>query len=85
MQTAAQTLLSYGIIIGKAVLKHVPVVRRPVVTLRLISSFSSVHLEERGFESTTVADILKAKGKYVNGSSLWCTTDNNVYDAVQLV
>jgi hypothetical protein len=43
------------------------------------------HLEEGGFESTTIADILKAKGKNADGSWLWCTTDDTVYNAVQSV
>ncbi|KAF3326066.1 CBS domain-containing protein CBSX3 [Carex littledalei] len=40
-------------------------------------------LEESGFESTTISDILKSKGKSADGSWLWCTTDDSVYNAVQ--
>ncbi|RWV90052.1 hypothetical protein GW17_00047771 [Ensete ventricosum] len=46
-------------------------------------SVSSARLEEHGFESTTIRDILKAKGKSADGSWLWCTTDDTVYDAVK--
>lgn len=42
-------------------------------------------LEESGFESTTISDILKSKGKSADGSWLWCTTDDSVYNAVQSV
>lgn len=42
-------------------------------------------MEEHGFESTTISDILKAKGKSADGSWLWCTTDETVYDAVKSV
>ncbi|KAJ1697739.1 hypothetical protein LUZ63_006251 [Rhynchospora breviuscula] len=44
---------------------------------------AGTRLEESGFESTTIADILKGKGKSADGSWLWCTTDDTVYDAVQ--
>ncbi|KAJ3698174.1 hypothetical protein LUZ61_001879 [Rhynchospora tenuis] len=44
---------------------------------------AGARLEETGFESTTIADILKGKGKSADGSWLWCTTDDTVYDAVQ--
>lgn len=44
---------------------------------------SDAHLEERGFESTKISDILKSKGKSADGSWLWCTTEDTVYDAVK--
>lgn len=40
-------------------------------------------LEEHGFESTTISDILKGKGEKADGSWLFCTTDDMVYDAVK--
>jgi CBS domain-containing protein len=40
-------------------------------------------LEEHGFESTTIADILKEKGQQADGSWLWCSVDDTVYDAVK--
>ena len=46
-------------------------------------SVSSAQIEESGFESGTIADILKSKGKNADGSWLWCTTDDTVYDAVK--
>ncbi|KAK4858979.1 hypothetical protein QYF36_026413 [Acer negundo] len=45
----------------------------------------SARMDEHGFESTQIADVLKAKGKGADGSWLWCTTDNSVYDAVKSV
>jgi len=40
-------------------------------------------LEEHGFESTTISDILKEKGRKADGSWLWCSVDDTVYDAVK--
>ncbi|KAK0578153.1 hypothetical protein LWI29_006000 [Acer saccharum] len=40
-------------------------------------------MEEHGFEITQIADVLKAKGEGADGSWLWCTTDDSVYDAVK--
>ncbi|KMZ67103.1 CBS domain-containing protein CBSX3, mitochondrial [Zostera marina] len=40
-------------------------------------------IEEHGFESTTISDIIKSKGKNADGSWLWCTTNDTVYDAVK--
>jgi hypothetical protein len=40
-------------------------------------------LEEHGFERSTIADILKEKGQKADGSWLWCTVDETVYDAVK--
>ncbi|XP_074564404.1 CBS domain-containing protein CBSX3, mitochondrial-like [Curcuma longa] len=54
----------------------------PTVFARF-ESVSSTRLEEHGFESTTIMDILTAKGKSADGSWLWCTTDDTVYDAVK--
>ncbi len=42
-------------------------------------------LEEHGFERSTIADILKEKGQKADGSWLWCTVDQTVYDAVKQV
>ncbi|XLT01152.1 hypothetical protein HN51_050503, partial [Arachis hypogaea] len=38
-------------------------------------------MEEHGFEGTTISNILEAKGKSIDGSWLWCTTNDSVYDA----
>ncbi|KAK1570409.1 hypothetical protein Q3G72_001477 [Acer saccharum] len=35
------------------------------------------------WKSTQIADVLKAKGEGADGSWLWCTTDDSVYDAVK--
>jgi hypothetical protein len=50
-----------------------------------LMSVSTASLEERGFETATVADVLKSKGKAADGSWLWCTTEDTVYDAVKSV
>ncbi|CAA6663701.1 unnamed protein product [Spirodela intermedia] len=65
-----------------------PDLLRPVglLSLRFFDSSaatSGAKLEETGFESTTIADILKAKGKGADGSWLWCTTEDTVYEAVK--
>lgn len=35
------------------------------------------------FEQASIADILRAKGSRNDGSWLWCTTDDTVFDAVK--
>lgn len=85
MQGAFQAIRSSGSILKMAILQHVRVVdpiMRPFIFSRF-ESVSSARLEEHGFESTTISDILKAKGKSADGSWLWCTTDDTVYDAVK--
>ncbi|KAL5704770.1 CBS domain-containing protein cbsx3 [Ranunculus cassubicifolius] len=47
------------------------------------SSSPAPSIEEQGFESTTISDVLKNKGKGADGSWLWCKTDDTVYDAVK--
>ncbi|KAJ8768689.1 hypothetical protein K2173_023593 [Erythroxylum novogranatense] len=85
MQRAINEFLSHGNVVKGAVLRHVRIgnpVLRPFIFSRF-ESVSSARMEEHGFESTTIADILKAKGKSADGSWLWCTTDDTVYDAVK--
>ncbi|XP_037497260.1 CBS domain-containing protein CBSX3, mitochondrial isoform X1 [Jatropha curcas] len=85
MQGAVNAFLSRGNFIKNAVLQHVRVanpVLRPILFSRS-ESVSSARMEEQSFESTTISDILKAKGKGADGSWLWCTTDDTVYDAVK--
>lgn len=87
MQGVIKSFLSRGIFIKTAVLQRVCLVNpvlRPLVFSRN-ESVSSARIEEQGFESTTISDILKAKGKSADGSWLWCTTDDTVYDAVKSV
>ncbi|KAJ4829821.1 CBS domain-containing protein cbsx3, mitochondrial [Turnera subulata] len=98
MQGAMNAFLSRGrSVLKAAVLQRVRVVAvnpapaaAAAATIRPIalfssssSSSSSARMEEHGFESTTISDILKAKGKSADGSWLWCTTDDSVYDAVK--
>ncbi|XP_052182048.1 CBS domain-containing protein CBSX3, mitochondrial [Diospyros lotus] len=80
-----QKVLSHGIVLKSAVLQHIRLVN-PVMRPLLFPRYESVapaRMEEHGFESTTIADVLKAKGKNADGSWLWCTTDDTVYDAVK--
>ena len=85
MQGGIRTILSQGNLFKNAVLQRVRVVN-PVVRLQeRHESVSTARIEEHGFESTTISDILKGKGKSADGSWLWCTTDDTVYDAVKSV
>ena len=87
MQGAIQAIRSRGNVLRSAVLQHVRILNpalHPAIFSRT-ESVSSAELEEHGFESTTVSDILKSKGKSADGSWLWCTTDDSVYDAVKSV
>lgn len=88
MQGAVRSFLSHGNVVKTAVLQQIRVANphmRPAMLSRFSTSASSVNMEEHGFESTTIDDILKAKGKSADGSWLWCTTEDTVYDAVQSV
>jgi CBS domain-containing protein len=85
MQGVRQAFLSHGSLVKNAVLQRIRVVHpllQPVVLSRS-HSVTSARIEEHGFESTTIADILKSKGKSADGSWLWCTMDDTVYDAVK--
>ncbi|XP_074564804.1 CBS domain-containing protein CBSX3, mitochondrial-like [Curcuma longa] len=85
MQRAMQSLQLHGNVLKRVVLQHVRVMN-PSVLPTVFSRYESVlpsRLEEHGFESTTILDILTAKGKSADGSWLWCTTDDTVYDAVK--
>jgi hypothetical protein len=87
MQRAIQAIGSHGSVLKSAVLKHVSL-SKPAVLPAVFPRFmsvSSAQIEESGFESGTIADILKSKGKSADGSWLWCTTDDTVYDAVKSV
>lgn len=87
MQGGFRSILSNGSILKNAVLQRVRLgnpVLRPLLFSRQ-ESVSSARIEEHGFESTTISDILKGKGKSNDGSWLWCTTDDSVYDAVKSV
>lgn len=87
MQGGLRSFLSNGSVIKNAVLQRVRMVN-PLFQPAAFSRFESVtpaRIEEHGFESTTIADILQGKGKGADGSWLWCTTDDTVYDAVKSV
>ncbi|KAI9184708.1 hypothetical protein LWI28_000222 [Acer negundo] len=88
MQWAVRSLLSNGNAVITAVLERFrvanPMMLRPVVFSRFQST-SSARMEEHGFESTLIADVLKAKGKGADGSWLRCTTDDSVYNAVKSI
>lgn len=80
-------MLSHGGVLKNAVLQHIRLVNpvaRPLLFPRY-ESVASARMEEHGFESTTISDILKAKGKSADGSWLWCATEDTVYDAVKSV
>lgn len=86
MQGGIRSFVSHGSIIKNAVLQHVRLVNplRPLFLSRHEST-SAARIEEHGFESTKIADVLNAKGKGADGSWLWCTTEDSVYDAVKSV
>nr|ACN40616.1 unknown [Picea sitchensis] len=85
MQGALRSIQLHGGIFKNSILQHLRVAE-PSFRSKIIARHESVspaRLEESGFESTTIADILKGKGKSADGSWLWCTTDDTVYDAVK--
>ncbi|XP_019178779.1 PREDICTED: CBS domain-containing protein CBSX3, mitochondrial-like [Ipomoea nil] len=85
MQRGFQALFSQGNVLKAAVLRHVRLgnpAMRPLM-FACHESTSAARIEEHGFESTTISDVLKSKGKGADGSWLWCTTDDSVYDAVK--
>ncbi|XP_051134303.1 CBS domain-containing protein CBSX3, mitochondrial-like [Andrographis paniculata] len=87
MQGGIQSILSQGNVVKNSVLRHVRLVvpspRQSLMLIRRESSTPAAHMEEHGFESTTISDILASKGKNADGSWLWCTTDDTVYEAVK--
>ncbi|KAF3794387.1 CBS domain-containing protein [Nymphaea thermarum] len=86
MQGVIRAVQSHGSVLRLAVLSHVHLLQpavRPPALLSQSSSLTSGRLEEKEFESTTIADVLKAKGKGADGSWLWCTTQDTVYEAVK--
>lgn len=88
MQGGIRAIFSQGNVLKNAVLQQVRLatpLTRPLMFSRNESTTSTAKIEEHGFESTTISDILKDKGKNADGSWLWCTTDESVYDAVKSV
>ena len=87
MQGVIRGLLSNGSVVKSAVLQRISLTN-PVLQPAVLTRFHSVtpaKIEEHGFESTTISDVLKGKGKSADGSWLWCTTDDTVYEAVKSV
>ncbi|KAL6843577.1 hypothetical protein ACP4OV_026639 [Aristida adscensionis] len=85
MQRAMQAIGSHGSLLKSAVLRNISAPKPamlPAAFSRFLSA-SPASLEERGFETATVSDVLKSKGKGADGSWLWCTTEDSVYDAVK--
>ncbi|KAJ0230635.1 CBS domain-containing protein, partial [Hirschfeldia incana] len=86
MQAAIRSFVSGGNVVKASLLQHLrvinPVIQPSVFCTRSESTLSS-RMEEHGFESTTISDVMNAKGKSADGSWLWCTTDDSVYDAVK--
>jgi hypothetical protein len=88
MQGLARLVQAQGRALSGSVLQHVRVGGSAFgVQARQESGQPSKResLEEHGFESTTIADILKEKGRKADGSWLWCSVDDTVYDAVKSV
>lgn len=83
MLGALRAARSSGSLLKQAVLQHVRVARSATYLPSRFESTSSARLEEHGFESTTISDVLSAKGKGADGSWLWCSTEDTVYDAVK--
>ncbi|EYU46059.1 hypothetical protein ABFS83_04G075800 [Erythranthe nasuta] len=88
MQGVRRSIFVHGNVVKKAVLSHVrvmPPATRSLVFARSESTASAApaRMEEHGFESTKISDILSGKGKTADGSWLWCTTEDTVYDAVK--
>ncbi|MFS7964592.1 putative CBS domain-containing protein [Helianthus anomalus] len=84
MQGGIRAFVSQGSIVKNAVLQHARLANplKPLLISRYEST-SAARIEEQGFESTKISDVLQAKGKGADGSWLWCTTDDSVYDAVK--
>ncbi|CAA0831736.1 CBS domain-containing protein CBSX3-mitochondrial [Striga hermonthica] len=77
---------SNGSLLKNVILRHVRVVPPAMTRTQIFARHvltSTARIEEHGFESTTISDVLKAKGKGADGSWLWCTTDDSVYEAAK--
>ncbi|KAL8215130.1 hypothetical protein R6Q57_004579 [Mikania cordata] len=83
MQRAIGSFISHGRVVKNMVLQHIRLVNPLTQTLVRHESASAARMEEHGFEKTIISDVLKSKGKSADGSWLWCTTEDSVYDAVK--
>ncbi|KAF8081293.1 hypothetical protein N665_0894s0010 [Sinapis alba] len=73
MQAAIRSFVSSGNVVKASLLQHRRVIQPSVFCTRS----ESTH--------TTISDVMNAKGKSAEGSWLWCTTDDTVYDAVRFM
>ncbi|KAJ7553402.1 hypothetical protein O6H91_06G096700 [Diphasiastrum complanatum] len=85
MRSLVRLFQSRGGIIRGRILQNVSIARTTTYLSHKCryESGQPAGLEEHGFESTTIADVLEAKGKSADGSWLFCTTDDTVYEAVK--
>jgi len=85
MQGLARLAQAQGRALSGSVLQRVRVGGSAFAQTRRVSGEpeKKESLEEHGFESTTIADILKEKGRKADGSWLWCSVDDTVFDAVK--
>ncbi|CAN8236750.1 unnamed protein product [Cochlearia groenlandica] len=90
MQGAIRSFVTGGNVVKSRVMQHIRVIINPAAAIqpsallcRRSESTQPARMEEHGFESTTISDVMKSKGKSADGSWLWCTTDDTVYDAVK--
>eukprot|EP00850_Spirogloea_muscicola_P006566 SM000031S11575 [mRNA] locus=s31:472872:474505:- [translate_table: standard] len=89
MQSLARLLQARGQAASGAVLRHVRVAgSSPSLDAfsrgrTLAGEPAKEQIQEHGFESTTIADIIGQKSSEEDGSWLWCTTEDTVYDAVK--
>jgi CBS domain-containing protein len=87
MQGLGRLVQAHGKALSSSVLQHVRVAGGVVSSFQVRQESGQPKkqavLEDQGFESTTIADILKEKGQKADGSWLWCSVDDTVYDAVK--
>eukprot|EP00250_Pteridium_aquilinum_P020879 c24976_g2_i1 orf=216-827(+) len=83
MLGVARILSVKGKLMAASSLQHVLPSSACAIAFQRHESGKPDPLEEHGFESTTIADILSAKGKKADGSWLFCKTDDSVYEAVK--
>ncbi len=89
MQGLARLVQVQGRALSASLLQHIrfggSALSSTIQTRKESGQPSKESLEEHGFERSTIADILKEKGQKADGSWLWCTVDQTVYDAVKQV
>ncbi|CAM6044851.1 unnamed protein product [Sphagnum compactum] len=83
MQGLARLVQVQGRALSASLLQHIRLGGSTIQTRKESGQPNKESLEEHGFERSTIADILKEKGQKADGSWLWCTVDQTVYDAVK--